>query len=47
MQINLAGLELSEGRSTARKRFWNTALRAEPDQPLAVIKPGGGGFETK
>ena len=37
MQINLAGLELSEGRPDRAKTFLDTALRAEPDQPLAVI----------
>lgn len=37
MFINLAGLELSEGKLDAAKRQLALALREEPDQPLAVL----------
>ncbi len=37
MLINLGGLELSEGKLDRAKAILNSALKKEPDQPLAVI----------
>ena len=37
MLINLAGLELSEGKLDAAKKNLALALREEPNQPLAII----------
>ncbi|MDQ6764615.1 MAG: tetratricopeptide repeat protein [Verrucomicrobiota bacterium] len=37
MLINMAGLELSEGRLDAAKQHLNEALRKQPEQPLAIV----------
>jgi len=37
MLINLAGLELNEGKIDSAKEHLTQALRKEPDQPLAIV----------
>lgn len=37
MLINLGGLELSEGHLDQARRFFDSALKREPEQPLAII----------